>query len=98
MELNREHFDIDYWKYLFLKEIKKMNDKDLGDFGFTLVDNEEVVQTDTRAETLRDMIMPFLRNLQKNPEKDYIAWPGKDRVKKIEEFIQKIESVVNKNI
>lgn len=72
--------------------------KDPGDFGFTLIGEEDIVRpADYRAERLRDMIMPLLKNLKKNPEKDYIQWPGKDRVKKIDEFIEEMNSVVEGN-
>lgn len=37
---------------------------------------------------LRDMIMPLLENLIKDPEKTYILW--EDRVPRVKEFIEKI--------
>lgn len=58
----------------------------------------EVVQK-TEAELkdkldgLRDMIMPLLINLSKDPDKSYIFWP--DRVQKIEKFIKKVNTYVN---
>ena len=39
---------------------------------------------------LKNLIMPLLNNLMKNPEKDYIHWP--DREEKIKEFIEKIDN------
>jgi hypothetical protein len=42
------------------------------------------------------MIKPLLNNLAKNPEKDYIHWPGKLRSKKIEEFSDKLDEVYNR--
>ena len=76
---------------------QKMTEKiEFDDFGFTLVGEDDIAgPADNRAEKLRDMIMPLLKNLKKNPEKDYIQWPGKDRVKKIDEFITKMNSVVD---
>jgi len=69
------------------------------DFGFSFTDEEEIVvknkPVDDRAERLRAMIMPLLMNLKKNPEKDMINWPGKDRVKKVDDFIKKINEVVD---
>ena len=65
------------------------------DFGFSLVGEEDIAPVDDRAEKLRKMIMPFLNNLKKNPEKDYIQWKGKDRIKKIDEFIVKINKLVD---
>jgi hypothetical protein len=41
------------------------------------------------------MILPFLKNLKQNPEKDIIKWNGKDRIKKIDEFIEKINVLVD---
>lgn len=68
------------------------------DFGFTLVGEEEISNKDI-SETykqklmqLHKMIMPLLKNLLKNPEKDYIHWPNRD--KKINDFIQKMNKVI----
>lgn len=41
-------------------------------------------------EGLRNLIMPLLNNLMKNPEKDYIHWP--DREEKIKAFIEKLDN------
>jgi hypothetical protein len=43
---------------------------------------------------LRNMIMPLLNNLAKDPEKEYILWP--DRADKIKAFIKKIDEYVMK--
>jgi hypothetical protein len=43
---------------------------------------------------LRNMIMPLLNNLAKDPEKEYILWP--DRAEKIKAFINKIDAYVTK--
>ena len=68
---------------------------EVNDFGFTLIGEEDIiVPSNEKVEQLRDMIMPLLNNLKKNPEKDYIQWPGKDRVKKINEFISKMNALV----
>ena len=68
---------------------------EINDFGFTLVGEEKlIVPNNDKAEQLRDMIMPLLNNLKKNPEKDYIQWPGKDRVKRINEFIDKMNHLI----
>ena len=78
------------------KKRKKM-DKDPGDFGFTMVGDEDITKSvpkDTRAEQLCSMIMPLLMNLKLNPEKDYIQWHGIDRVKQIDAFIEKMNKVV----
>lgn len=77
-----------------LKERTRM--KDPGDFGFTIVGEEDLQgPADTRAEQLRDMIMPLLNNLRANPDKDIIRWKGPDRVKKIDEFISRMDKLVD---
>lgn len=38
-------------------------------------------------------VMPLLKNLEKNPEKDYIFWPN--RATKMKSFIAKIEKIMN---
>lgn len=71
---------------------------EVNDFGFTLIGEEDIlVPSNEKVERLRNMIMPLLNNLKKNPEKDYIQWPGKDRVKKINEFISKMNELVESN-
>lgn len=68
------------------------------DFGFTLVGEEEISNKDTieyykqKVTTLHKMIMPLLKNLLKNPEKDYIHWPNRDQ--KINDFIKKMNKVI----
>lgn len=42
---------------------------------------------------LRDMIMPLLNNLAKDPEKTYILWP--ERSEKIKAFIKKVNNYVD---
>lgn len=46
-----------------------------------------------KAETMYKMIMPLLNNLKKNPDKPNIVWP--DREKKIDQFIKKLDNVLN---
>ena len=78
------------------KKEKKM-DKDSGDFGFTMVGDEDITKSvpkDTRADQLCSMIMPLLMNLKLNPEKDYIQWKGNERVKQIDAFIEKMNKVI----
>lgn len=53
-------------------------------------------KTQEKCDTLYNMIKPLLNNLAKNPEKDYIYWEGKVRLKKIEEFSDKLDEVYNK--
>ena len=35
--------------------------------------------------------MPLLNNLEKNPEREYILWPGRD--KKIKQFRTKLKNI-----
>jgi hypothetical protein len=75
---------------------KKAKMKDVGDFGFTMVGEEDILSSaDDRAERLRDMIMPLLNNLKANPDKDIIKWAGSDRVKRIDDFIERMNKLVD---
>ena len=72
------------------------------DFGFTAVDETELKSGEIEAqeklqeklEGLRKMIMPLLNNLKQNPDKDVIKWNGKERAKKIDEFIKKMDNYI----
>ena len=73
------------------------------DFGFTT--EEELKQEEKqKAESshqkligLRDMIMPLLLNLKKNPDKDIIKWDGPSRIKSIDGFIKKMDDYILNN-
>jgi hypothetical protein len=56
-------------------------------------EHRELVQKDVTAKLkqVEDLILPLLFNLQKNPDKDYIHWPG--RVAIIDKQIEKIKAV-----
>ena len=67
------------------------------DFGFTLVDEDELdvakevaaatasaSNAQDRLDKLFNAITPLLNNLKANPEKEYIKWPN--RVDKVEAF------------
>ena len=73
------------------KEITKMELDEEDDFGFTFTDNNEIVVD--KLMGLRKMIMPLLNNLLKNPEKDTIVWPNRE--KKIKAFIEKMDNYIN---
>jgi hypothetical protein len=47
---------------------------------------EQAIQWKEKAETLYEAIQPLLTNLSSQPEKEYIYWPGEDRVNKIDSF------------
>jgi len=55
---------------------------------------EQVDDWKSRTETLYRMVIPLLKNLATNPEKDYIYWP--DRVEKIQQFKDKLDEVAGK--
>ena len=71
------------------------------DFGFSLMSEDEIKENEkllenailsesAKLKAMRDMVMPLLINLKKNPEKEYIYWP--DRKEKVEAFIKKLDS------
>ena len=81
-----------------------MTTDNLFDFGFTLVDENEldVAQTATasaaeasttqdKLDKLYNAIGPLLNNLKANPEKEYIKWPN--RVEKVEAFETHIQKI-----
>ena len=45
-----------------------------------------------KLNTLYKMVMPLLKNLAKDADKDYIYWP--DRQKKMQDFIKQVEALV----
>lgn len=67
------------------------------DFGFSMVSEDElpVREDQTKLNKLRDMIMPLLLNLKNNPDKDLISWPGKQRIKSIDVFINKMNKLID---
>lgn len=74
--------------------------KEEHDFGFTFVDEEqftkiEKVEDREKLLNLRAMILPLLFNLKKNPEKDMIQWPGKERIKSVDAFIKKMDDLID---
>lgn len=71
------------------------------DFGFTVVDEEELDAVKTqmddanatqdKLDRLYNAIQPLLNNLKKNPEKEYILWPN--RVEKVDQFADKLYKI-----
>jgi len=81
-----------------------MATKELFDFGFTAVNEDEldVAQevksvTDTaeqlqkKLDDLYNAIQPLLANLKTNPEKEYIKWPN--RLEKVEQFEDVLQDI-----
>ena len=87
---------LDYCKHKQARD-KKMKLDETDDFGFTFADSNEiqakVATTEDKLQGLRNMIMPLLNNLMKNPDKDTILWPNRE--KKIKEFIKKMDDYIN---
>lgn len=90
---------LEYCEHKMLRDRKDevMKLDETNDFGFTFADSNEiqakVATTEDKLQGLKVMIMPLLNNLMKNPEKDTILWP--DREKKIKAFIKKMEDYIN---
>jgi len=74
------------------------------DFGFTAVHEEdlETVQnlvaqaedsksTQVKLDKMYKSILPLLKNLKENPEKDYIFWPNRlEKVNAFEKMLKKL--------
>jgi hypothetical protein len=54
---------------------------------------QKTVEAQDKLHGLRDMIMPLLNNLAKDPTKEYVLWP--DRATKIQAFIKKVNNYVD---
>jgi hypothetical protein len=67
------------------------------DFGFSHIDETDipvVKSTDKKLQQMYDAIMPLLKNLKANPDKDIIKWPNREA--KINEFIKKLDVIMGK--
>lgn len=72
------------------------------DFGFSSVSERDITtpvleqMSNDKAEKMYKLIMPLLRNLEKDSDKNpYIHWPN--RKEKIQEFIKKLDAVLYEN-
>jgi hypothetical protein len=69
------------------------------DFGFTftneseLSNDVEISNLQDRLKQLRDMFLPLLENLNKNPDKDMIKWPNRKAV--LDKQIKKLKELTN---
>lgn len=87
-----------------------MKNDDINDFGFSIVSEDELKAYEkqleeqlttninlvkNKLEGLRDLYAPLLENLKRDPDKQYIYWPN--RTEKIDKFVEKIESYIEKN-
>lgn len=81
--------------------MSKGGEDDLFDFGFTAVSEDELeaiqnaesnaTEVQERLDKLYNAVLPLLKNLKQNPDKDYIFWP--DRVSKVEAFEKHIAKI-----
>ena len=46
-----------------------------------------------KLNMMHAMILPLIANLSKDPQKEYILWPGRD--KKLAEFKKKLDALIN---
>jgi hypothetical protein len=69
------------------------------DFGFSftneseLSNDVEITNLQDRLKQLRDMFLPLLENLNKNPDKDMIKWPNRKAV--LDKQIKKLKELTN---
>jgi hypothetical protein len=78
-----------------MKEKSIIDDFD-EDFGFTILSQDDIPEIDkyrNKMNALHKMILPLLKNLLKDPDKDVIHWPN--RQKRIEKFIADMDKLVN---
>lgn len=82
--------------------MKEITDFEEFDFGFTSVAEEDITApvagqvqaANDKAALMYKMILPLLNNLKKDADKNaYIHWP--DRKVKIDQFIQKLNTILN---
>jgi hypothetical protein len=52
------------------------------------------VQWQQKAQTIHRAIQPLLNNLSIDPDKEYIFWPGEERVEKINMFKLKLMQIL----
>lgn len=72
------------------------------DFGFTLVNSDELEEVqikseiantwEQKAKMIYESVVPLLDNLSGNDEKDYIYWPN--RSEKIQQFKSKLRGIL----
>ena len=55
---------------------------------------EQSEQWRQKAQSIYAAVIPLLNNLSTEPEKEYIYWPGEDRVNKINAFKLKLNQIL----
>lgn len=74
--------------------MKEPIDLDDDDFGFTSLSEQELKQElseNHKVEAIYKLVMPLLKNLLKDSDKEIIKWPN--RKQKLESLIKKIENI-----
>jgi hypothetical protein len=65
------------------------------DFGFSFSDEMEIKKDNDdlalRLQSMYDVIIPLLKNLNKNPNQEYIKWPN--RIEKVVAFKEKLDEI-----
>jgi hypothetical protein len=74
-----------------LKSLEKKLQQEVNQKEVALVKIEETYKG--KLELLYKTIIPLLKNLAKDSDKEYIYWPN--RTQKMQEFIKKVEQIVN---
>jgi len=74
-----------------LKSLEKKLQQEVNQKEVALVKIEESYKG--KLELLYKTIIPLLKNLAKDSDKEYIYWPN--RTQKMQEFIRKVEQIVN---
>lgn len=75
------------------------NIDDSNDFGFSFMSEAEVSNEKdlddlkNRLSQLRNMFLPLLENLNKNPEKEMIKWPNRKEL--LDKQIKKLKDLTN---
>ena len=82
--------------------MSKQKEEEFWDFGFTAVSEDELeaiqhaeassAESEQKLDKLYNAILPLLKNLKQNPDKDYIFWPN--RIDKVEAFEKHIKSIM----
>jgi hypothetical protein len=84
--------EVDRGGFLLTEDLDFLENLDYDDdFGFSTVEETEVLSDNERVEKLKSMFLPLLSNLLKNPEADYIYWPN--RSEKIEAIIKQVQEI-----
>ena len=71
------------------------------DFGFKLMSDDEMIDESVvneyrdKLKSMYDLIIPLIRNLQKDPDKEVIKWPG--RYHKMVALEDRIHEIFNPN-